>query len=216
MKKTNKFLQIFDIKMFIYDLLKFIAVPSVLIYNRLKRVYVDKSIKKDLRKKAYIVTCNHTSYMDVLVISNTFWTRRIRYVATKELFESKVRNFCFKLFKCIPIDKDNVSMKTFKEIKKTIDNGHLIGVFPEGTIEREGEITQFKSGVVLMAIMAKAPIVPMYMEKRTKWYKRQRVVVGEMVNVFDYIKSPIPTMEEINSVAKMLFEKEQELKNKLK
>ena len=216
MKKTNKFLQIFDIKMFLYDLLKFIAAPSVLIYNRLKRVYVDKSIKKDLRKKAYIVTCNHTSYMDVLVISNTFWTRRIRYVATKELFESKVRNFCFKLFKCIPIDKENVSMKTFKEIKKTIDNGHLIGVFPEGTIEREGEITQFKSGVVLMAIMAKAPIVPMYMEKRTKWYKRQRVVVGEMVNVFDYIKSPIPTIDEINSVAKMLFEKEQELKNKLK
>ena len=216
MKKTNKFLQIFDIKMFLYDLLKFIAAPSVLIYNRLKRVYVDKSIKKDLRKKAYIVTCNHTSYMDVLVISNTFWTRRIRYVATKELFESKVRNFCFKLFKCIPIDKENVSMKTFKEIKKTIDNGHLIGVFPEGTIEKEGEITQFKSGVVLMAIMAKAPIVPMYMEKRTKWYKRQRVVVGEMVNVFDYVKSPIPTIDEINSVAKMLFEKEQELKNKLK
>ena len=216
MKKTNKFLQIFDIKMFLYDLLKFIAAPSVLIYNRLKRVYVDKSIKKDLRKKAYIVTCNHTSYMDVLVISNTFWTRRIRYVATKELFESKVRNFCFKLFKCIPIDKENVSMKTFKEIKKTIDNGHLIGVFQEGTIEREGEITQFKSGVVLMAIMAKAPIVPMYMEKRTKWYKRQRVVVGEMVNVFDYVKSPIPTIDEINSVAKMLFEKEQELKNKLK
>lgn len=216
MKKTNKFLQIFDIKMFLYDLLKLIAAPSVLIYNRLKRVYVDKSIKKDLRKKAYIVTCNHTSYMDVLVISNTFWTRRIRYVATKELFESKVRNFCFKLFKCIPIDKENVSMKTFKEIKKTIDNGHLIGVFPEGTIEREGEITQFKSGVVLMAIMAKAPIVPMYMEKRTKWYKRQRVVVGEMVNVFDYVKSPIPTIDEINSVAKMLFEKEQELKNKLK
>ena len=103
-------------------------------------------------------------------------------------------------------------MKTFKEIKKTIDNGHLIGVFPEGTIEREGEITQFKSGVVLMAIMAKAPIVPMYMEKRTKWYKRQLVVVGEMVNVFDYVKSPIPTIDEINSVAKMLFEKEQELK----
>lgn len=215
MKKKNKFLQIFDIKMFLYDLLKLIAAPSVIIYNRLKRVYVDKSVKKTLRKQSYIVTCNHTSYMDVLVISNTFWTRRIRYVATKELFESKIRNFCFKLFRCIPIDKENVSMATFKEIKKTIENGHLIGVFPEGTIEREGEITQFKSGVVLMAIMAKAPIVPMYMEKRKKWYKRQRVVVGEVINVFDYIKGPIATMEEINGIAKMLFEKEQELKNKL-
>ena len=107
MKKKNKFLQIFDIKMFLYDLLKLIAAPSVIIYNRLKRVYVDKSVKKTLRKQSYIVTCNHTSYMDVLVISNTFWTRRIRYVATKELFESKIRNFCFKLFRCIPIDKDH-------------------------------------------------------------------------------------------------------------
>lgn len=216
MKKKNKFLQIFDIKMFLYDLLKLIAAPSVIIYNRLKRIYVNKSVKKALRKQAYIVTCNHTSYLDILVISNTFWTRRIRYVATKELFESKIRNFCFKLFRCIPIDKENVSMATFKEIKKTIEYGHLVGVFPEGTIEREGEITQFKSGVVLMAIMSKSPIVPMYMEKRKKWYKRQRVVVGEIFNVFDYIKSPVPSMDEINNVAKMLFDIEQELKNKLK
>lgn len=215
MKKKSKFLQIFDASMFLYDFLKLLAVPSVIIFNRLKRYYVDKSVKKDLRRKPYLITCNHTGYLDVIIVSNTFWNRRVRYVATKALFTNWFRNLMFKIFRCIPIDKDNVSMASFKEVKKTIDSGHCVGVFPEGTIERTGELMQFKSGVVLMAIMSKAPIVPMYIEKRTKWYKRQRVVIGTLINVKDYISGPVATMDEINNIAKMLFEKEQELKNKL-
>ena len=49
----------------------------------------------------------------------------------------------------IPIDKQNVKMETIKKVKDVIDSGHLVLIFPEGHVQKSGEVAEYKQGAVL-------------------------------------------------------------------
>ena len=215
--KVSKFFQIFDYRMFGYDFVKFTGGLPIVIWYRIKKIFVNKKQKKILNNTPYLIAPNHIGFTDIMIVANTFWNRRLRFVATKDLYINKFRRFLFnKFFACIEVDKENVSMKTFKEVKDALNRGHCVPVFPEGTIaKKEDSVIEYKSGVVLMSLVSKVPIVPVYMEKRTKWYKRQRVVIGELLDLTKYCKSPMPSMEEIKKLTLILHDEEVKLKSML-
>jgi len=66
-----------------------------------------------------------------------------------------------------------------------------------------------------MSLVSKVPILPIYMEKRKRWYKRQRVVIGEFIDLSKYTTSPIPSMEEIKRLTIILHDEECKLKEML-
>lgn len=214
-QKVSKFFKIFDYRIFGYEFVKITGGLPVLIIFRVKKYFINKKIKKNLNHKPYIIASNHNGYSDILIIAATFWNRRLRFIATKDVFTNKINSFLFNFFGCIKIDKENVSLNTFKKAQDALMRGHCVPIFPEGTIDKKKDIIDYKSGVVLMALVSKVPIVPIYVEKRKKWYKRQRVVIGDVFNASDYISSPIPSMEEINKVTIMLHDIELDLRKKL-
>lgn len=212
-KKYNKFVKTFDPKMWFHDFVKFTGGLPVLIDLRLKRIYLNKK-QKGLFKGKYIISSNHASFIDPIIIMNAFWTRRVCFVATKSFFEKKLWNLVFRGFGCIEIDKNNPTLKTFNEVKDKLARGHTVCIFPEGEVTNDEEIHALKSGIVMMAIMADAPILPIYIVKRKRRIRRQIVMIGEKINYKDYLKGSLPTMEEINNISNILLEKERELKNK--
>lgn len=216
-KKVSKFFQIFDYRIFGYEFIKITGGLPIVLWYRIKKIYVNKSQKKILNHQPYLIAPNHIGFTDIMIVANTFWNRRLRFVATKDLYTNKFRHFLFnKLCACIKVDKENVSMKTFKEVKDALNRGHCVPVFPEGTIAKDADsVIEYKSGVVLMSLVSKVPILPIYMEKRTKWYKRQRVVIGEFIDLTKYTTSPIPSMEEIKRLTIILHDEECKLKGYL-
>lgn len=214
-QKVSKFFKIFDYRIFGYEFVKITGGLPVVVMFRVKKYYINKKIKKTLNHKPYIIASNHNGYSDILIIAATFWNRRLRFIATKDVFTNKINSFLFNFFGCIKIDKENVSLNTFKKAKDALMRRHCVPIFPEGTIDKKKDIIDYKSGAILMALVSKTPIIPIYVEKRKKWYKRQRVVIGDVFNVNDYITSPIPTMEEINQATIKLHDIEIDLKKKL-
>ena len=67
-----------------------------------------------------------------------------------------------------------------------------------------------KSGIVLMAMQAKAPIVPVYIHKKEKSGDRNCIVIGEPINTFN--SDSMPSMAEINGCADAVYEKMLECK----
>lgn len=215
-KKVSKFIKIFDYKMWFYDLVKIIGCIPALIDLRMKITYVKEGKvsqkPKGLFKGTFLVISNHISYEDPVIISNAFWKRRVGYIATKELFEGKIFGIFLKGCGCIPINKENVSMSTFKKVKERFEKGHIVAMFPEGQVEKE-EINSFKSGAVLIALTSEVPIIPIYLERRKNRMERQKVYIGEKINIIDYCDSPTPTIDTINKIAEILRNKELELEN---
>ena len=211
-KERSTFSKVFDPKMWLNDFVRFTGILPVAIDLRIKKTYINKT--KDLYKGKYIISSNHISFIDPVIIMASFWMRRVGFLATTELFESKTANFLFKQFGCVPIDRNNPGVESFKKVADMLNRGHLMCVFPEGTVVHDDELGAFKSGIVMMAVMAEADLLPVYIPERTNRWKRQHVIIGEKVSYKDYVKGPFPTMEDLNKVTSVLLEKELELKNK--
>lgn len=212
LKKRSTLAKIFDYKMILHDFIKLTGALPVLIDLRVKRIFVNKT--KGLLSGKYIISANHISYEDPVIICAAFVRRRVGFLATHDLFKKKLLSFFLKHYGVIPINKNNPSMVSFKKAVDFMDRGHIMCVFPEGMIVHEEHLGSFKSGIVMMAVMADADILPTYIHKRENRLKRQVVVIGEKISYKDYVKGPFPTIEEINKVTAVLLEKEKELEQK--
>ncbi len=168
---------------------------------------------KPKKKGALLVLANHGTLIDPIIVQVAFPFRRMNSIATKDLFDTPIKNFIFTIMHCIKIDKDNFSLSSFHEVVERLKEKKMVLIFPEGGLHLQSgnEIQAFKSGVVLMAHRSGAPVLPMYIGKRQKWYHRQHIVMGQLVDIREQL-GRIPTVDTIASVSEALREKEVELR----
>lgn len=192
---------------FIYDFTKVIAGFFGVLWHRPKILYESPKAKEKIRGGAILIA-NHIGFLDPVYMMYALWYRRHRFIVMKEVMDSKA-GWLLRQFHCIAIDRENVGMGTFREITGHLKDGQLVSMFPEGHIgQEEGQMQTFKSGMVLMAATGGVPIVPMYIRKRKNIFKRLTMVVGEPVTI-----PGRPGMKEIENITRLLYEKEEMLKN---
>lgn len=105
-----------------------------------------------------IVACNHVSYMDPPALG-VMCPRALRYMAKGELFDLPVLGPTLRGLGAYPVDRDGSAMAAIKRSVEVLRAGGAIGIFPEGTRNRSGQV-QPREGVALLASLAGAPVVP--------------------------------------------------------
>jgi 1-acyl-sn-glycerol-3-phosphate acyltransferase len=130
----------------------------------------------------------------------------------KELFETRAKRLFFTASNCIPVDRENVTIDMYHNVADVLSSGKILAMFPEGKInfDEQAEVKKFKGGAALFAIMNKVPVVPVYIVKRTKWYQRQKMVVGEPIYL-EEICDGTPSLMDVEKVSEYLHSKEDEL-----
>lgn len=211
-KKINIFKKIFDIRYLAFDFVKITGAIPALIYLRLKRHYLSGKKQKHLFKGPAIIVCNHATYIDPIIVMVSIWNRRMSFIATEDLYSTKIRSFFFSAIRCIKINKQNVAMQTFKDVQDVINHGHLVGIFPEGHIQTSNSNDHYKSGAVMFATLCDVPIIQIYIHKNKHWWQRQHVVISDKIDVKQMINSKIPSIKEIDEVTRFLENQELELK----
>jgi 1-acyl-sn-glycerol-3-phosphate acyltransferase len=105
-----------------------------------------------------IVACNHVSYLDPPLMG-CLCPRRISYMAKKELFEVPVLGPMIHGLGAYAVDRKGSATSAIRRSLQVLEAGGAVGIFPEGTRNRTGEV-QPQTGVALLASLAKAPVVP--------------------------------------------------------
>ena len=129
----------------------------------------DKVIGKENIPKngACILAGNHLSDFDAyLLYAGT--KRPIHFLAKKELFESSFGWF-FKMMHLIPVDRKNKNPEAKAKAIETLEEGKVVGIFPEGTYHKEDLLLPFKPGVISFAKKTGAPIIPFAMDSTFKF-----------------------------------------------
>lgn len=103
---------------------------------------------------------NHVSFVDwaILQIASP---RPIRFVMDRNIFNKRFLNGFFKMFKVIPISK-GASQQALKEVKKALDEGEVVAIFPEGRLSKNGQMGYFHTGFERAALGTNAQIIPFY------------------------------------------------------
>ena len=194
---------------FFYDFVKITGAIPALIWIRPRVIHMGQKCPKG----GVLISSNHPTFMDPITLLTSFPWRRLHCLVTKDLYKNKLMTFMLERMHCIRVDKDNFSMASFHETVDRLKEGKAVVIFPEGQVNQgDGrEVQAFKSGAILMAHRASAPILPVYIVKREKWYCAQRVVIGEPFDVKSAV-GPIPSVDKMNAVSEQLREKELELK----
>lgn len=111
-----------------------------------------------------VLVCNHVSFVDALVISAAC-RRPIRFVMDHRIFRWPVLSFVFRHSRAIPIApaKEDAAMMeaAFNEVSSALAAGELVGLFPEGRITFDGEISPFRPGITRILDANPVPVVPM-------------------------------------------------------
>jgi len=115
-------------------------------------------------KGAAILTCNHVSYFDPLVIAGCVF-RPVRFVAYYKLFEVPILRFVLKTAGAIPIagvkENPQILAAAWQSMNDALKNGEMICIFPEGSITRNGEMQPFRKGIEILLKDNPVPVIPM-------------------------------------------------------
>ena len=111
-----------------------------------------------------VVVCNHVSYMDALVVIGCC-RRPIRFVMDHRIFKIPLLNFVFRTAGAIPIapahENPELLERAYDRVARYLEEGEVVGIFPEGKLTADGEIGPFKAGIEQIIQRTPAPVVPM-------------------------------------------------------
>jgi len=131
-----------------------------------------------------VVMSNHVSFQDPPLIG-AIMPRKIHYMAKAELFKNKFIGAIFKKLGAFPLKRGTGDSRAFRKAIKILKNDEVLGIFPEGTRYPEGSPGEPHSGSVMIAIMAKSPILPIAI-KNIKRKGRPKVIIGEPLVLEEY------------------------------
>lgn len=141
-------------------LMRFVAWILIHTVHRVKGINIDKILEQG----AAVLVCNHVSYMDAIVIM-AYSPRPIRFVMDHGIFKIPFLSWIFRTAKAIPIasakDDPWLMEKSFVDIAQALHEGDLVCIFPEGKLTRDGEINEFKGGVMKIVERSPVPVIPM-------------------------------------------------------
>lgn len=127
-----------------------------------------ENISKD---NSLVLAGNHTKWLDPLMLIAVV-DRPVFFLAKQELFKGPF-GIIIKLMNCIPVNRKIHDKNALSEAKKVLLNQNVVGIFPEGTINKTASlILPFKIGAVKMSSDTNSDLVPFVITGKYKLFRR--------------------------------------------
>lgn len=106
-----------------------------------------------------IIASNHVSLFDPPVVGTAF-TRPIHFMAKEELFTMPALRWIFTKLNAFPVRRATADRTAIRHAISLLENGELLGLFPEGTRSRTGKLGKPETGLAMIALKAGVPVIP--------------------------------------------------------
>ncbi len=152
-------------------------IPALILFP-IKKIYLRKD-KKEKYKGPVIVSMNHTSFLDYIEALLAFPGRRMYVLVGAKFYAwNPFLTFLLKAMGVIKVDEVTGNMDAVNKAVEQINKGHSILIFPEGHIETEGKLMEYKQAAALISLSSGVPIVPVFHNGRIGPGKRDLMFVG--------------------------------------
>lgn len=123
----------------------------------------------------FILAGNHTSYLDPLLLMSS--TNKTIHFLAKDSLAKGIKGLLFRSMGIIPVNRKIHDKNALKTAEEELLNKKVIGIFPEGTINRTEEVTiPFKIGAVKMAQDTDALLVPFTITGKYKLFRKSVII----------------------------------------
>ncbi len=126
-----------------------------------------------------ILSANHVSNADppfMAVWLTPELGRPIHWMAKAEALEWPLAGWFMRQNGAFGIRRGAADTEAFRLAKSVLDDGRVLGAFPEGTRSPTGALQEAKDGVTLLALRTGAPILPVGIAGTDRFWPRGRPV----------------------------------------
>ncbi|MCK9868645.1 lysophospholipid acyltransferase family protein [Nocardiopsis dassonvillei] len=116
---------------------------------------------------AVLLASNHLSFIDSVIIPLSVTQRRVRFLAKSDYFEGtglkgRMTKTVFSSLGAMPVQRRDArgAMLSLEMMLERLNEGEACVIYPEGTRSRDGRLYRGRTGVALLAMESKAPVVP--------------------------------------------------------
>ncbi len=140
-----------------------------------------------------LLLINHQSFLDPLLVA-VMLKRPVSFLARDSLFRVPVVGWILRKTYVIPISREAARGGSIRVAMERLDQGFLVGIFPEGTRSRDDQVQDFRPGFLALARRTNQPIYPVGLAgpgrvmPRGAWFVRPgriQVVYGEPLSEED-------------------------------
>lgn len=134
-----------------------------------------------------LITPNHLSLLDPPVLGATL-PIKMGYMAKAELFKIPVFGSLIRALGAFPVNRGGGNgIAAIKTAIRLLQEGKRLIMFPEGTrAKTPGILGEGKPGAVMIALKAKAYILPIGIESEYKIGGRIKIRIGKLINLSEY------------------------------
>ena len=169
----------------LYIIAKFIFLIIFKLFFR-QKVTGQENIPQD---GPFIIVANHSSLLDPVILGVSVKPKVI-FVAAAYLFEIHWLGYLLRKANSIPVQGEN-DISSLKRALKILQKGGVLGIFPEGGVDRQKNNLPIKAGAAFLATRVGVPIVPVKIKGADKVLPRGAKFVRSLSKIEVEIKKPI-------------------------
>ena len=138
---------------------------------------------ENIPKEGPVIICsNHISNYDPPIVGITC-PRPIHFLAKEELFKNKLFAFILKHVNAFPIKRGMKDRNALRKGIEVLKEGNVLGLFPEGTRSKTGELKRGLAGAGFFALRSQATVIPCAIVGIYKSKEPLRVIYGKPVDL---------------------------------
>lgn len=154
-----------------------------------------------------LLVINHQSFLDPLLVGLPL-RRPVSYLARDNLFRVPLVGWVLRHTSVLPINREAASANSLRHLVGRLQAGFWVGIFPEGTRSRDGQLGPLKPGFLALLRRANVPVCPVGIAGANLALGRgARILVpGKVRVVFGNIISPEQIANELQKGEERLME----------
>lgn len=153
---------------------------------------------------AVILAANHLSYADPILVAVAV-KRPVHFMAKAELFNNKLLGALLNLVYAFPVRRGNADRHAIRHALQLMEEGKVLGIFPEGTRRKPGQAVHAQAGAAMIALRSDAVVLPVACIGTDRtfpcgWLRPLVVRIGQPISLTAYQGQKInsTTMEKLS------------------
>lgn len=133
----------------------------------------------------YIIMANHRSFADPMALAIKVKRYEIRFIGKRELAHGRLKSWLFSGLHMFLVSRHATDMAAMRQCMQTLKEGHILGIFPEGTRHQPEMMQEVESGTAIIALRARVPLLPVYIDGKIRPFHITHIYYGKPMELDD-------------------------------
>lgn len=160
--------------------------------------------REHIPKEGPVILCaNHISLWDPPLLGSGI-ERQVCFMAKEELFRIPVLSWFITQFGAFPVKRGAGDRAAIRSTLHILEQGKVLGIFPEGSRSKTGQIGQGQGGAAMFALKSQAEVVPVAIIGPYRLFRPITIIYGKPIDLSAYREAKTNS-ETVKSVTELIM-----------